>query len=336
MDLIKRTNSFLKLGQKLRTMDPTVLNQVIERASHKNPWFAIENLRLSIDGLIHYLEKNKFTAWLDGYDLSQVSSKKIGIVMAGNIPMVGIHDLICVLMSGHKLLAKLSSQDDVIIPFIMDELVKIEPSFRDCIEFVDLLKGMDAVIATGSDNTARYFDYYFSKYPNIIRKNRTSIAVLNGDESPEELIRLGHDLFSYFGLGCRNVSKLFLPEGYDITKLIPHLEHFNHLGDHNKYSNNYFYHKSIFLVNQTEHLDNGFVLFQQNKSLASPIAVIFYDFYTDLKALKTHLLPIQDKIQCVVSNIDTIENKVEFGKAQMPAIWDYADNIDTMDFLTKI
>lgn len=317
-------------------MDPAILNEVIERASFKNPWFVSENVRLSIDGLIHYLEENKFRAWLEKYDLSQVSSKKIGVVMAGNIPMVGIHDLICVLISGHKLLAKLSSQDDVLIPFIVDELIKIEPEFRYYIEFVDLLKGMDAVIATGSDNTARYFDYYFSKYPNIIRKNRTSIAVLNGDENPDELKDLGQDLFSYFGLGCRNVSKLFLPKGYDIKLLIPHLEHYAHLSDHNKYSNNYFYHKSIFLVNQTEHLDNGFVLFQQNKNIVSPISVIFYDFYDDLKSLQTQLLPIQDKIQCIVSSMIFTENHVEFGKAQMPEIWDYADNIDTMNFLTEI
>lgn len=317
-------------------MSPDILTEVIESASYKNPWFSSDNIRLSIEGLTHYLEENKIDTWLKKYDLSKVSSKKIGVVMAGNIPMVGIHDMICVLMSGHKLIAKLSSQDDVLIPFIVDELIKIEPEFKDYIEFVDLLKGMDAVIATGSDNTARYFDYYFSKYPNIIRKNRTSIAVLNGEENSDELNNLGNDLFSYFGLGCRNVSKLYLPKDYDITELFPHLEPFNQLSNHNKYGNNYFYHKSIFLVNQTVHLDNGFALFQQNEKMVSPISVIFYNFYDNQKTLKTELSSIQDKIQCVVSNMDFIENKVPFGKAQMPDIWDYADNIDTMDFLTKI
>jgi hypothetical protein len=336
LDLIKRTNAFIQLGQRLQAMPPDILNKVIERASYKNPWFTLDDVRLSINGLIQYLEENKITSWLKKYDFSQVQSKKIGVVMAGNIPMVGIHDMICVLISGNKLIAKLSSQDDVLIKFIVDELIKIEPEFKSYIEYIDLLKGMDAVIATGSDNTARYFDFYFSKYPNIIRKNRTSIAVLDGNENPDELNNLGHDLFSYFGLGCRNVSKLFLPKGYDIKKLIPHLDHYEYLGNHSKYSNNYYYNKSIFLVNLTEHLDNGFALFQQNEKLASPISVIFYEYYDDVKALKNRLLPIQNKIQCVVSNLDDIENRVPFGKAQMPEIWDYADNIDTMDFLSGV
>jgi hypothetical protein len=244
--------------------------------------------------------------------------------------------MICVLISGHKLIAKLSSQDDVLIPFIADELIKIEPEFKDAIEFVDQLKGMDAVIATGSDNTSRYFDYYFSKYPNIIRKNRTSIAILMGDENANELKDLGKDLFSYFGLGCRNVSKLFLPDGYDIKKLIPHLENFKYIIDHNKYGNNYFYRKSIFLVNQIEHLDNGFALFHHNDQLVSPISVIYYNYYKDLNSLKNQLIPMKDKIQCIVGNEGFIGNSVQFGKAQMPEIWDYADNIDTLDFLTKL
>lgn len=336
MDLIKRTSAFIKLGQRLKAIAPHILDEVIEQASYKNPWFTIDNIRLSFEGLIHYLEENKINTWHAKYNFSRISPKKVGVVMAGNIPMVGIHDMICVLISGHKIMAKLSSQDDVLIPFIVDELIKIEPEFKDCIEFVDLLKGMDAVIATGSDNTARYFDYYFSKFPNIIRKNRTSIAVLNGDESTDELHNLGHDLFSYFGLGCRNVSKLFLPEGYDIKNLIPHFEYYKQLGDHNKYSNNYYYNKSIFLVNLSIHLDNGFVLFQQNENLVSPISVIFYNYYTDLKELKEQLFSVQEKIQCVVSNMDLLENHVKFGKAQMPEIWDYADNIDTMDFLARI
>ena len=256
--------------------------------------------------------------------------------MAGNIPMVGIHDMICVLLSGHKLFAKLSNQDDVLIPFLVNELIKIEPEFKDAIEFVDLLKGIDSVITTGSDNTSRYFDYYFSRFPKIIRKNRTSIAILDGNENLNELKDLGQDLFSHFGLGCRNVSKLFLPIGYDIKKLISELEYFNHIIDHNKYANNYFYNKSIYLVNQTKHLDNGFALFQHTEQLVSPISIIYYDFYDDIVVLKNDLLPLKYKIQCVVSNIDVIGKSVKFGKSQTPEIWDYADHIDTMEFLTKI
>jgi hypothetical protein len=224
LDFIKRTNAFLELGYRLKNLDSEIFNEVMERASTQNPWFTNENIRLSFTGLIHYLEEKRMSLWLNKYDFSKVVlSKKVGVVMAGNIPMVGIHDMICVLISGHKIIAKLSSQDDVLIPFIANELIKIEPEFKDTIQFVDKLKGMDAVIATGSDNTARYFDFYFSKYPNIIRKNRTSIAILTGEENPNELKDLGLDLFTYFGLGCRNVSKIFLPVGYDINKMISYL-----------------------------------------------------------------------------------------------------------------
>lgn len=336
MDFIKRTNAFLELGHRLKNMDSEIINEVIERASTQNPWFTNENISLSFTGLIHYLEEKRMSLWLNKYDFSKVSSKQVGVVMAGNIPMVGIHDMICVLISGHKLIAKLSSQDDVLIPFIANELINIEPEFKDAIQFVDKLKGMDAVIATGSDNTARYFDFYFSKYPNIIRKNRTSIAILTGGENPNELKDLGLDLFAYFGLGCRNVSKIFLPVGYDINKMISNLEKFSHLVNHNKYGNNYFYNRSIFLVNQTKHLDNGFTLFQQSEQLASPISVIYYDYYEDKNTLKSQINSLSNKIQCVVSEDNFFGDIVNFGKAQMPEIWDYADNIDTINFLTEI
>ena len=336
MDFIKRTNAFLELGHRLKNMGSEIFNEVIERASTQNPWFTNENIRLSFTGLIHYLEEKRMSLWLNKYDFSKVSSKQVGVVMAGNIPMVGIHDMICVLISGHKIIAKLSSQDDVLIPFIANELINIEPEFKDTIQFVDKLKGIDAVIATGSDNTARYFDFYFSKYPNIIRKNRTSIAILTGEENPNELKDLGLDMFAYFGLGCRNVSKIFLPVGYDINKMISYLEKFSHLVNHNKYGNNYFYNRSIFLVNQTKHLDNGFALFQQSDQLVSPISVIYYDYYEDKNTLKSQIKSLSGKIQCVVSEDKFFGEIVNFGKAQMPEIWDYADNIDTINFLTEI
>ena len=335
LDFIKRKKAFIELGHRLSNIDQEVLNEVIDRSGHKNPWFTQDNVRLSINGLISYLDEKKLNAWIAEYDIADDSPKKVGLVMAGNLPIVGIHDMICVLISGHGLIAKMSSQDDVLIPFITNELIKIEPDFKGAIEFVDQLKGMDAVIATGSNNTSRYFDYYFSKYPNVIRKNRTSIAVLNGEEKPEELSNLGHDIFSYFGLGCRNVSKVYLPSGYGIENLIPNLEEFKDLIHHNKYGNNYFYQRSIFLVNQTPHLDNGFSLFQQNENLASPISVLYYEYYDDVEGLKEGLLPYEDQIQCVVTKIGDFENRVAFGKAQMPEISDYADGIDTMDFLTK-
>lgn len=336
MDFIKRLNSFKELGHRIRKISHTQLDEVVNKASSNNPWFTGENIRLSLKGLQHYLEEDKLSSWAERYDHTVIPSKKIGVVMAGNIPLVGIHDMICVLLSGHALIGKLSSQDDVMIPFIANQLLDIEPGFKDKIHFVDQLKDIDAVIATGSDNTSRYFEYYFSKYPHIIRTNRTSVAILNGEEKPHELNALGHDMFSYFGLGCRNVSKIYLPLCKDINALIPHFEDFKYIIDHNKYRNNYQYNKSIFLVNMDIHLDNGFALFQQNKRLASPIAVIYYDYYQDLESLNQELLQIDHKIQCKVTGSKLVNDQVPFGKAQMPEIWDYADNIDTMDFLLNL
>lgn len=336
MNFIKRTISFIELGNRLKKLSPDAYDQIIEKATYKNPWFTAENINLSLKGLINYLEEEKINAWLDHYKLKDSPKRKIGVVMAGNIPLVGIHDFICILLSGHKIIAKLSSQDDVLIPFIAKELIKIEPKFKPQIEFVDQLKGIDAVIATGSDNTSRYFKYYFGKYPNIIRKNRTSIGILDGNESKEDLKNLGDDIFSYFGLGCRNVSKLFLPGSISIEDIIPHFQDYKSIQDHNKYHNNYFYNKSILLVNQTEHFDSEFALFQENENLASPISMIYFEYYKDIEQLKNKLSHLNNKIQCKVSNIEAITDKVAFGKAQMPEIWDYADNIDTMDFLLNL
>jgi len=336
LDFIKRTNSFLALGQHLKNLNQEVFEDVFQRASYQNPWFTSDSIKLSIAGIINYLDEQKLLPWLKNYNLINISPKKIGVVMAGNIPMVGMHDLICILLSGHKAIVKLSSQDDVLIRFIINELFSIEPMFKEYIEFVDKLKGMDAVIATGSDNTSRYFEYYFNKYPHIIRKNRTSVAILNGEESQDELIELGHDIFSYFGLGCRNVSKLFLPAGYDIKKLLPYFEFYNQVVNHNKYGNNYFYNRSILLVNQTQHLDNGFALFQESEKLVSPISVIYYEYYEHIDGLINHLKNMDDKIQCYVTKEPDMLNGIPFGKAQMPEIWDFADNIDTMKFLTDI
>jgi hypothetical protein len=255
--------------------------------------------------------------------------------MAGNIPMVGVHDLICVLLSGHQLVAKLSSQDEVLMRFIIDQLIQINDEFKSQVTIADRLNDIEAVIATGSDNTARYFHYYFDKIPHIIRKNRTSVSLLNGDESAAEKKALANDIFTYYGLGCRNVSKLLLPSQYDVTSLFEHWNDFEHIADHHKYHNNYHYQKSIMLVNQVHHLDNGFVLMQQNNNMVSPIGVIYYDFYDTLEEAKHHLGANKDKIQCIVTK-EAIEGGIEFGKAQMPDINDFADNIDTMKFLSEL
>ena len=332
MELIRRKQAFIDLGQRLDNIDKTLFDSIVTKAA-KNPWFSHENLKLSFKGLASYLKGENLEQWINQYKIEEGQPKKIGVVMAGNIPMVGIHDLICILISGQHLVAKLSSQDDVLIPFILDQLIEIEPGFKDSISIVDQLKNIDAVIATGSDNTSRYFDYYFSKYPNIIRKNRTSIAILNGNENQDDLQLLADDIFSYFGLGCRNVSKLFLPQGKKLDEIIPHFEKYSYIHDHTKYHNNYYYNKSILLVNQTEHLDSGYALFQESVSLSSPISVIYYEYYQDIEQLKTMLDPLKDKIQCIVTKMDQIESRIPYGKAQNPELWDYADNIDTMEFL---
>lgn len=336
MDLINQVNSFLELGKRIENLDANSLASIIEKANTQNPWFTESFIRHAFAGLVHLLNENKLAQWLSHYDIKNTASKKVGVVMAGNIPMVGIHDLICVLISGHQLMAKLSSDDEVLMRFIVDLLLEIDPELGSNVQFVDKLKGMDAVIATGSDNTSRYFDYYFGRYPNIIRRNRTSIAILNGNEQDHELKKLGDDLFLYFGLGCRNISKLFIPEGYEIEKLIRQFENYSHLAEHQKFNNNYHYNKSILLVNLEDHLDNGFALFQRNSKLVSPLSVIYYDYYSNITGLKTLLDKESDKIQCVVTNNEQVEKRIGFGKAQLPEIWDYADDIDTMEFLQNL
>ncbi len=338
MDFIKRVESFLSLAKRLKELDQIDKEELFEKARIHNPWFTLPNIHLAFDGLLRLLDETKMKEWIDDYSELPTYNRvhTVGVVMAGNIPMVGIHDFICVLLSGHRLQAKLSSNDQILIPFIAQQLIDIEPGFGDRIQFVERLKSYDAIIATGSDNSARYFEYYFSKVPHIIRKNRTSVAVLNGEESDDQLKALSDDVFQYFGLGCRNVSKIYLPHTQDVRAVIPHLEHYNHLIDHHKYANNYFYSKSIFAVDQSPHLDNGFVLFQETDRLVSPIAVLYYAHYQEVSQLQSELNQQSEKIQCIVSDMDSIGNALPFGQAQSPGILDYADNIDTMKFLLSL
>jgi hypothetical protein len=264
-------------------------------------------------------------------------SKKIGVVMAGNVPAVGFHDALCVLLSGHTLLAKLSKDDFALMHFLLTTLIKLEPELKEYVQFVERLNEADAYIATGSDNTARYFHYYFSKKPHIIRKNRTSVAVLSGQETPAQLNRLGDDILRYFGLGCRNVSKLYVPKEYDFSGFFLNLEEKRNVyANHNKYFNNYEYNKSILLVNRTEHLDSGFLILTENQSLVSPLSVVYYETYSSAEQLKTEIESHSEKIQCIVGEMPAIEHTVPFGTAQLPGLSDFADGVDTMAFLEKI
>lgn len=256
-------------------------------------------------------------------------------MLAGNIPLVGFHDLLSVLISGHHVQLKLSSKDSKLIQYLIKHLIWLEPAFEKIIKIKEnKLENFDAVIATGSDNSARYFEYYFGKYPNIIRKNRSSCVILNGNESEEEMEALGEDIFSYFGLGCRNVSKAFVPKGYDLAKILSRWESYKEIIHHHKYCNNYDYQKSILLVNLIPFLDNGFILLQENEKLVSPISVLFYEYYTDQEDLEIKLNINKEKIQCIVGSNSLAT--VPFGGAQYPEVWDYADNVDTLTFLEKL
>ncbi|HBY67512.1 MAG TPA: acyl-CoA reductase, partial [Flavobacteriaceae bacterium] len=274
--------------------------------------------------------------WVSNYTISETTPKTIAIIMAGNIPLVGFHDFLSILLTGNKVLAKLSSNDKQLLPFLAQYLISIEPEFKNLIEFTEgRLTNFDAVIATGSDNTARYFEYYFSKYPNIIRKNRNSVAVLTGDETKEEMELLANDVFRYFGLGCRNVSKIFFPEKYDFDKFFNGMFSWKHVINNHKYINNYDYNKAVYLMSNIKLLDNEYLLLKEDTGYSSPISVTFYETYANLQDVKKKLKEEADKIQAIVSNIG-IDNEIPFGTAQNPELWDYADGVDTVDFLLKL
>ena len=333
-----RINALAQLGDFLSYPDES-LEQVIASAPNQNAWFTPENTRKAITAFGKMLNRKDLETWLNPIDsFINGKPKSIGLVLAGNIPLVGFHDILCVLASGNKALIKLSSQDQKLIPFVLNKLVEIEDGFKNRFEFIERLSGFDAVIATGSGNTSRYFEYYFKNVPHIIRKNRNSIAVLNGTETEAELKALGHDIFDYFGLGCRNVSKVFVPEGYDFRNFFEAIEEFQPVSDHHKYNNNYDYNKSIFLVNLDKHLDNGFLLLKNDQRIASPLAVLYYEEYLSLVQLPQLLEPLDGNVQCLVTNkgLPVDISQVDFGKTQQPQLWDYADRVDTLSFLTGL
>jgi hypothetical protein len=332
----KRINALINLGKFLSDPQNAAYPQELSVAAHrKNNWFTPENTLESLTAIAQqFLSEENLTAWANQYAEPE-NALKIGVIMAGNIPAVGFHDALCVLISGHILLAKPSSDDPVLIPGLLEKLIEIEPEFASHILFVDRLNDSDAYIATGSDNTARYFHYYFSKKPNIIRKNRSSLAVISGQETDVELFALGKDMLQYYGLGCRNVSKLFVPKGYDFTKFFEAIQPLDSLYlNHHKYFNNYEYNKSILLVNRTVHYDNGFLMLTESPALVSPISVVHYETYENMEEVKNYLSQNAEKIQCVVSHAKELPAAVPFGKTQQPGLSDYADNVDTMNFLS--
>lgn len=347
MDLGLRIRYFTQLGEFLRSFSQgdysskfgQKLHEIVQNDHIYNPWFTEKNVKQAIEAIADSLLPDKIEQWVKQYpDLqNQNSIKRIGVITAGNIPLVGFHDFITVLLSGNAFIGKLSSKDNRLLKFIAEYLISLESEFKQLIYFTEnKLENFDAVIATGSNNTARYFEYYFGKYPHIIRKNRNSVAVFGGDESAEEIQQLANDLFSYFGLGCRNVSKIFLPNDYCFDLFFENIQDYSYLYSHNKYANNYDYNKSVYLMNQIQHFDNGFVIVKEDEGLSSPIGVLYFQYYDDIKSVNEYIRLNSANIQCVVSKPGLIDESIPFGKAQQPELWDYADNVDTMKFLLNL
>ena len=344
MELADRIKSFEFLGDRLRlyhesSTDPELrpLVDAADSAFAENPWFTPKHIRLALNSLGKTLDHDHLTNWLACYRdrlLQPVPQRRVGVVMAGNIPAVGFHDFLCVLISGHKFIGRLSSSDARLIPALASVLIEDCHAWQHDITFTTgRLEGFDTVIATGSDNTSRYFEFYFGKYPNIIRKNRNSVAILDGSEDPGTLERVADDIMCYFGLGCRSVSKVFVPAGYDFSPLIKALGKYQEFTNHNKYCNNYDYSKSVFLVNQVPFTDAGCLLFREDPALASRIAVLHYEYYQSPGEVQTFVETNRDLIQCVVSNAPFPFVSVLPGDAQKPGLSDYADGVDTLNFL---
>ncbi len=352
MSQIEIKNSFIELGKflsqfsieqniKSDTVQHNALFydtfiEIIESAQYKNGWFTPDQVYYAITSWANALKASNLDQWLQEYDFSKTTPKTIGLVLAGNIPLVGFHDILCVLLSGHKAIIKLSSNDQKLITFMINYLTSVCPALTDKITFLEgKLENYDAVIATGSNNTARYFEYYFKDKPAIIRKNRNSVAVLTGNESEQEMIALGEDIFRYFGLGCRNVSKLFVPKDYNFDPFFKGIFTYQDIINYEKYANNYDYNKAVFLMSNFKLLDNGFLTIKEDSSYSSPISSVFYEYYDDIPTIQERIKNDTEQIQCVVSN-GIIPHSIQFGHTQQPQLWDYADNVDTLAFLSNL
>ncbi|MCW3127956.1 MAG: acyl-CoA reductase [Bacteroidetes bacterium] len=337
----ERIGHLVALGTQLRGNEE--VEAVIARTAGINPWFTKEFTHTAINAIIYeMLNEQKLTDWLSHYSITDADpAQVVGIIMAGNIPLVGFHDFLCGYILGHPLRIKLSGKDEVLFPFVFDKLCKIDPELAGKSRIVDRLEGYDAVIATGSNNSHRYFEYYFRDKPKVLRKNRNSIAILTGKESDGELDALADDIFMYFGFGCRNVSKIYIPQEYDVTVLFPHFEKYKWMHDHNKYMNNYDYNRTLLLLNKTAHLANEIIMIQESDSIASPVSMLYYQRYENVNLLKGQSVKNQELIQCIVTG-DELSNElkmnqvVPFGGSQTPGLSDYADGVDVLSFLLSL
>ncbi|MCC1484145.1 acyl-CoA reductase [Winogradskyella immobilis] len=353
MDIKQRINVFVKLGDFLSQFTTSGIekkdhiegNEIcfdgfkhqIKIAKEHNSWFTENNIFFALESWSNALKNSNIEQWLNKYHFNnKIDGKTVVIIMAGNIPLVGFHDFLSVLISGHNVLVKQSSNDKHLLPFLAKYIELIEPEFKGKIQFTEeKLEHFDAVIATGSNNTARYFEYYFKDKPSIIRKNRNSVAILTGKETDAQLEALSEDVFRYYGLGCRNVSKLFVPKGYDFDAFFKAIYKWHPIINEAKYANNYDYNKAVYLMSEFDMLENGFLMLKEDESFASPIATLFYETYNSNEDLNNRIATKTDEIQCIVAD-GFNSNEVAFGNTQNPQLWDYADNVDTIEFLLKI
>ena len=348
MLLKERLEALIQLGKEL-TPDNEALQTAIRKTAYHNAWLTIDNQWTAINAIRNnFLSRELLEKWVNSYDFpnsEKTKFKTISLVLAGNIPLVGFHDMLCVFVSGHKAKIKLSDKDPYLIPFLIQNLIAINPEVasysrnnKAYFEIVEgAMKNFDAVIATGSNNSSRYFEVYFGKYPHIIRKNRNAVAVLRGDETVEDFRHLGEDIFTYFGLGCRNVSKIYVPRGYHFEPLLEVIHEYKELVLHDKYKNNFDYQFTIVILNKIKYHSNGCLMMIENEAIASPIAMVYYEYYDNYKALSAQLKTLKEAVQCVVAkapiaNLPTFN----FGEAQKPTLSDYADGEDTMAFLLNL
>lgn len=356
MQPAKAIQSFHVLGDEIRSFlsgnssQSKEWEEILQVAEQENSWFSQKSIRAALEGISLWLYEDKLSAWLSSYPGMEKRNKKpliIGVIMAGNIPLAGFHDFLCVLLSGYILYSKLSHSDSKLLPFIAGKLIAIEPEWKNKIHFVEKLNGssLNAVIATGSNNTARHFEYYFKNIPHIIRKNRNGVAIIDGNETTDELSALGKDIFSYFGLGCRNISKLYVPVNYNFDNFFKSIEPYKEVIHHNKYHSNYIYNRTIYLMDGKKFTDNGFLAVINNPASSSPIAVLHFEEYKDIKSLVVHLSEIAEQIQCIATSIrmknvlvkhHLSSSCVIMGETQSPSLADYADGVDTMKFLCSL
>ena len=347
MTLQQRIELLAELGNFLvNTPDDPKLNDAVQQAWIENRWFTPENIHAALKAIAQQmLDIDRLKAWAATYPVHESlhPERTIGIVMAGNIPLVGFHDWLCVFVSGERAKVKMSEKDKTLLPFLIGLLGEWSHETREYTVFCgenEPLRDFDAVIATGSNNTARYFEQYFAKYPHIIRRNRNAVAILDGTESVADFYALGHDIFTFFGLGCRNVSKLYVPQNYNFEPLLEALHEYKELANHDKYRNNFDYNTTLYIMNNIPYINNGCLILREDSSLASRIASVHYEYYEDLTQLTVIIDRQQEEIQCVVGKIKLPSTDalsvIPFGQSQSPALSDYPDGVDVMLWLTNL